>query len=287
MQPPLHHKTRQRTIALFLLLGTVSSCQEKGDKFVEIHGQQQHVLSIGKGRPVVIFLSGRGDVLSTFDSVQKEISKVTRTFSYDRAGLGESESLDTVRTFDNMIKELNEILEAEDIEPPYILVGHSMGGSIARYYYHLHKDRVVGIVLIDPGHEDDIPVLLSLRSEPERRILDSLIHAIDPGWPTGFRREMSYSDHNDKSMKGISQPIDIPVTLLISVKWNEEMERKYGETKKDVEARTELISNWLKGIPGGKQILTNKSGHFIHKSEPELVANEIKYVIESVRSTRR
>jgi pimeloyl-ACP methyl ester carboxylesterase len=254
------------------------------ERFSEIQGRKQHILDLGEGEPVVVFLSGRGSRLETFTLVQTEISKVARTFSYDRAGLGKSEMLDTVRSFDNMIKELNLILDKESIEPPYILVGHSLGGFIARYYYHLHQEKVAGIVLIDPGHEDDIQVLLSSRTGTERKILDSLIHAINPEWSEGRKYEYKYSDYNDRLMKGITQPTNIPLTLLISTKWDE---KEIGITREDVDSRTKLMTDWVKDIKGAKTVLTDNSGHFIHKEEPELVTKEIKEMIELVKSNRR
>jgi pimeloyl-ACP methyl ester carboxylesterase len=221
----------KRQIQIFItLLIILSSCYKReSERFSKIQGRNQHILDHGTGVPVVIFLSGRGSKLETFEIVQTEVSKVTRTFSYDRAGLGKSEQLDTVRSFDNMIKELNLILENEAIEPPYILVGHSLGGFIARYYYHLHRENVAGIVLIDPGHEDDIQAFLSSRTETERKKLDSLIHAIDPNWTEGRKHEFRYSDYNDKLMKGKIQPSGIPVTLLISIKWDE---KEIGTTRR-------------------------------------------------------
>ncbi len=275
----------QRQLMFLILVTVLASCYKKDtERYSEIQGRKQHILDLGTGDPVVIFLSGRGSRLETFEIVQSEISKVTRTFSYDRAGLGKSDLLDTVRSFDNMIKELNLILDNETIKPPFILVGHSLGGFIARYYCHLHPEKVVGIVLIDPGHEDDIRVLLSSRNGAERRLLDSLIHTINPEWPAGRKYEFKYSDYNDGLMKGIMQPTNIPVTLLISTKWDE---KEIGVTKEDVETRTKLMTEWVKGIKGAKTVLTEHSGHFIHKEEPEVVTREIKEMIDLFKSNKR
>lgn len=86
---------------IFLLIILLSCDNTDSERFSEIKGRKQHILDLGEGEPVVVFLSGRGSRLETFAFVQTEISKVARTFSYDRAGLGKSEILDTVWSFDS------------------------------------------------------------------------------------------------------------------------------------------------------------------------------------------
>jgi hypothetical protein len=279
-------KTKE-TILLTLLILSTACDKKENDRFVTIQGKQQHILDIGKGEPTVIFMHGRGDNLTTFSKIQNDIAKTTRTFSYDRAGLGKSDPIDSVRTFENMTKELDEILAIEDILPPYILVGHSLGCMFARYFYHVHKDKIAGLVLIDPGHEDQLQENLKSRNEKDRRYLDSLLHTIDPTWPKGLRDEIIYTEYNDGLMKKIIQPNEIPVTVLTSTMWNEQMEKDFLMTKKDMEIKVELVDNWTKSILRGRHVLTDKSGHWIHLREPGLVTEEITLVIDSVKSNWR
>src|SRR6267142_3412433 len=129
----------KKIIFSVLIIVTIFSCGKKpADHYIDIHGKKQHVLTLGEGRPVVVFISGLGGNLTHFDSIQRSISKITKTFSYDKAGLGKSEMIDSLRTIENMVDELSQLLTKERIEGPVILVGHSLGGHIARYYIHLH-----------------------------------------------------------------------------------------------------------------------------------------------------
>ena len=52
-----------------------------------------------------------------------------------------------------MARELHRLLERAGITGPYVLVGHSLGGFVARLYRQDHPDDVVGMVLVDAGHE--------------------------------------------------------------------------------------------------------------------------------------
>ena len=48
---------------------------------------------------------------------------------------------------------MRELLRAAGVTPPYVLVGHSLGGAYARRYAQLFPAEVAGLVLLDPAHE--------------------------------------------------------------------------------------------------------------------------------------
>jgi pimeloyl-ACP methyl ester carboxylesterase len=50
--------------------------------------------------------------------------------------------------------ELHALLRAAGLKAPYVLVGHSIGGLIARVYAEQYPNEVAGMVLVDPTHED-------------------------------------------------------------------------------------------------------------------------------------
>lgn len=110
----MNHHPFNKILVLVILVVTAFSCkQNPDDRFVDIDGHKQHILDMGTGSPVVIFITGAGADLKNFNAVQTEIAKLTRTLSYDRAGIGLSEELNTERTVDHFAIELNEILENE------------------------------------------------------------------------------------------------------------------------------------------------------------------------------
>jgi pimeloyl-ACP methyl ester carboxylesterase len=106
-----------------------------------------------------------------------------RTISYDRAGIGKSALTVKNGGLDTLIHELNTILESENIRGPYILVGHSYGGHIIRYFAHAYPDKVAGMVLIDPSVEYMDDEIGRLKTPAEVKSYDSLMeHGRDPGW---------------------------------------------------------------------------------------------------------
>jgi len=68
---------------------------------------------------------------------------------YDRNGDGDSEEDSTVRTDADLVQRLHALLEALSISPPYILIGHFMGGAYIRLFTSLYPGEVAGLIFID------------------------------------------------------------------------------------------------------------------------------------------
>ncbi|HWJ49261.1 MAG TPA: alpha/beta hydrolase, partial [Candidatus Udaeobacter sp.] len=99
-----------------------------GGRRVDVGGRKMHIDCTGDGSPTVILDSGLGESYLSWRKVQPQIAKFTRVCSYDRAGLGYSDSSSQPRTSKVIAGELHALLQAAGIPPPYVIVGHSMGG---------------------------------------------------------------------------------------------------------------------------------------------------------------
>ncbi|MBI3653814.1 MAG: alpha/beta hydrolase [Acidobacteria bacterium] len=123
-------------------------------KLVDIGGYRLHLYCTGKGRETVVLLAGSGDFSFDWSLTQASISRFARVCSYDRAGLAWSDAGPTPRTMKQEAYELHALLKAARIHTPTVLVGHSLGGLIARVYAAQYPKEVVGMVLVDATHED-------------------------------------------------------------------------------------------------------------------------------------
>ena len=108
----------------------------------------------GSGSPAVVFLPGGGAVGLDYLNVQERAATLTTSVLYDRAGTGWSDPVALPRTSTEVTDELRELLRVADVPAPYLFVGHSLGGLYARQYATRFPDEVVGLVLLDPAHED-------------------------------------------------------------------------------------------------------------------------------------
>ena len=134
-------------------------------ELVDIGGFRLHLNCIGQGTPTVVMDAGGSAPSTSWGLVPPEIAKFTRVCTYDRAGFGWSDSNFRVsRTSQQSVDELHLLLTKAEIKPPYILVGHSLGGVNMRLYASQYTDDVVGLVLVDSSHENQ------LTSEMWRRV---------------------------------------------------------------------------------------------------------------------
>ena len=121
---------------------------------VDIGGRSLNLYCSGEGSPTVIFESNWGSPGYRWVAIQREVATFTRACWYDRAGLGWSDPGPFPNHSDSIAHDLHDLLTAAKIAPPYILVGHSMGGFHVRVFRSYFPDEVAGLVLVDPMNED-------------------------------------------------------------------------------------------------------------------------------------
>ena len=110
-----------------------------------------HLYCIGAGEPTIVLESGLGassDVLGWM-TLQTKLARYSRVCSYDRAGMGWSESADTPRDADHIAADLHALLAKAGVRPPFVLVGLSRGGLYIRDYAAHYRGEVAGLVLVD------------------------------------------------------------------------------------------------------------------------------------------
>jgi pimeloyl-ACP methyl ester carboxylesterase len=125
-------------------------------RLVDIGGVRLHLDERGTEHPAptVVLEGGAMAPGLAWDPVQRRIAEFARVVTYDRAGLGWSDPSPRPRTAPVMADELATLLEMAGVPGPYLMVGHSVGGTVVRAFAHAHPDRVAGILLLDPSHED-------------------------------------------------------------------------------------------------------------------------------------
>jgi pimeloyl-ACP methyl ester carboxylesterase len=92
--------------------------------------------------------SGLGGTVLDWQLVQPEVAKFARVCTYDRAGMGWSEAGSQPRTSEQIVRELHALLGNAGVEGPYVLVGHSFGGTNLQVYASRYPDEVAAMVLV-------------------------------------------------------------------------------------------------------------------------------------------
>ncbi|HEX2590697.1 MAG TPA: alpha/beta hydrolase [Rhizomicrobium sp.] len=138
---------------------------------VDIGGRSLHIVAAGNGSPTVVFESGGAGGSAIQDMpLLRRVSTFTRAAIYDRAGLGWSDPAPPGRSFAERAADLHEILVRTQ-KPPFVLVGSSFGGLLARMFCKLYPNDVAGMVLVDGGDEAKyFSTMPRMRARHEREV---------------------------------------------------------------------------------------------------------------------
>jgi pimeloyl-ACP methyl ester carboxylesterase len=138
----------------------------------DVGGHRLHLDCRGRGTPTVVLSNGLGGVSAGWARVAGPISATTRVCAYDRAGQGWSDETDSPRDGVESAEALHTLLAAAGEQGPYVLVGHSTGGTYALTYAARYPEEVAGLVLLDsaspeqftqmPAYESQYPMMRRL-----------------------------------------------------------------------------------------------------------------------------
>jgi pimeloyl-ACP methyl ester carboxylesterase len=124
-------------------------------RLVDIGGFRLHLSCSGTGEPAVVMDAALGGSSISWSLVQPHVATMTRACSYDRAGFGWSDAGPMPRTAGRVADELRALLDRADVQPPFVLVGHSFGGLVMRIFAARYRRDAAGLVLVDPAHPED------------------------------------------------------------------------------------------------------------------------------------
>jgi pimeloyl-ACP methyl ester carboxylesterase len=244
--------------------------------WVDAGGPKLRMLIAGSGSPAVVFDTGGEGSLEGWGRVPSEVSKFTKTISYDRAGNGLSDRAITPRDARHIAGELHTALHNANVLPPYILVGHSVGGPYVRVFAGAYPDEVAGLVLVDPTQEQTIA------------------WSNEHGFGRTGRVECMRDDEVSCEVPTLQQahesavPPNIPVFLIdVMYPWGptpfpskdrDEIQKAWNSR---VQARFRFHKEWVENIPRAELIVTENSSHgLINFEEPELVVRTIRQALE-------
>jgi pimeloyl-ACP methyl ester carboxylesterase len=279
-------------------------------KMIDVGGFRMHLYCVGQGSPAVILESGLSDTWLHWYKVQPQVAQFTRVCSYDRAGLGWSDPSPRPRTSRVIAEELHTLLKTAEVPPPYVLVGHSMGGLNIRMYASLYPSEVRGMVLVDASHPEQnrrlpnmgnpwlqamlwqkrlmpfgIPRLLGWcgqgmdQVQPAFRSFDCTVQQ-KLGW---FAEEDSLNE-SLRQVGAIRSLGDMPLVVL-SHDPGEEQTGFGGPQRTSLEASWAQMQEELARLSSrGSRIIARGSGHQVHRERPDLVIGAIRDVVTQYRN---
>jgi pimeloyl-ACP methyl ester carboxylesterase len=277
----------------------------------DVGGYKMHMDCTGEGTPTVILNAGLGDTYLSWRKVQPQIAKFVRVCSYDRAGLGYSDSSSRPRTSKDIAEELHALLQAAHVAPPYVLVGHSLGGYEVRLFASLYRNEVAGMVLVDASHPDQmnrfppdlknmaatqvredefleftmpfgVPRLLALcDDDPVQRAAECNFHSLRES-----TAELKSFPESAAQAAATGTLGDMPLAVL-----SHDPDKPSAELPPDLAKPTndawEKMQEELAHLSTrGTQMIAKNSGHYIQIDRPEIVIDAVHNVVEQARAAQ-
>jgi 3-oxoadipate enol-lactonase len=119
--------------------------------WIDVNGVSLYYELSGKGNPTVVLLHEMGGSLGSWDGVAPGLAKRFRTLRYDQRGLGLSEKVREPFSHDDLTNDLEALLKALKLEPPYCLVSVAASAVQVLRFYERHPEQVSRIVLGNPA----------------------------------------------------------------------------------------------------------------------------------------
>lgn len=248
---------------------TATTVNTDVDRAVDIGGRSLWLTCTGTGSPTVVLVHGQGQDMSSLAIVHAGAYKLTRTCSYDRAGQGRSDPGPQPQTIQHIVKDLFALLHAADIEPPYVLVGHSLGGPIVWGASTEHPDEVAGFLSMNgvPRAADWLPRILPRFTRSEQRE--------ERAYYRGDNDEQVQLIASDARLRAGKPPDDMPYIIMHGTDCKGD---DFCNRTQDIALR---LDRGLARVSRGGRLVIVRAGHEIYLDMPSVVTTAISDLLKA------
>jgi pimeloyl-ACP methyl ester carboxylesterase len=247
---------------------------------VDLDGRLAFVHCRGSGSPTIVLEHGLGSSGVEWRAVQDELAGANRVCWRSRAGMGFSDPIPQgqTQTAGQAANDLSRVLAAADVPGPYLLVGHSFGGHVVRLFADQRPDEVVGVVLVDSTHEDQVDLLRQHLSPGAWAEVSGLFGTDNPE-----RMDFAASAGEVAQAGDLA---DLPLVVLeatvqqsdaegagISPATAAEIDRVMAERWPDLQSDLARLSTT------SRHAAVEGSGHFIQNDDPQAVVDAVHWTL--------
>lgn len=255
-------------------------------RMIAVDGVQMRVWTAGiegrkAGQAVIVLEAGAGADLETWKPIFSQLSGIGPVIAYDRRALGQSEADTATPTFTRTAQTLQAVLQALKVPPPYVLVGHSLGGVFIRGFASMYPGETAGMVYLDvPDFESTREERAAVLPAEERKaaLAPPVLPEIPPGTGAGlaavYQQQLNEMRDDFPSARNWKQPPGIPVAIVITTR----ADRLRGNGGAMVRLQMRRQSEWALGSPDSLFVLAGHTGHQVHRDDPQLVVRLIDHV---------
>lgn len=271
---------RAPIIVVLMVFGSATPIVAQAEaSTVLVSGSRVRVLVQGletrlSNQPVFVLQAGAGSPLEAWGDLPDSLSALAPVVAYDRPGLGESEFDGVDPTPTRVAHHLRSVLRELEVEPPYVMVGHSWGGPLILYFADLFPDEVVGILYLDPSHPERTWETFFMTTDPDvyaaREAEMRAFRTPRPEWSDGRRAENRVTDgfwSSSVESRSIPDHPFVPTTIVLGTRYERTgvtfMDRSFMQDFNRV--REERFRLWIEGHPSAELQVLPDAGHFVHR----------------------
>ncbi|MEP7242500.1 MAG: alpha/beta fold hydrolase [Gammaproteobacteria bacterium] len=224
----------------------------------------------GKGTRTVVLESGLGDTLDIWKDIQPRIADhCARTLAYTRAGyLGSDPANEGPRDSATIVAELRAELKKRNISPPYVLVGHSLGGLYMQYFARNFPNEVVGLVLVDSTHWNQ-----HMEIDTSANTAYTKGREVTLFMPWIMRREFKDSIDAGEQVRNSPSADFVPTIVLSSTI------APRGATPELIASATRMQDEIAADFPSAQHVRVEGAGHYIQKDRPDAVIGAARQLV--------
>ncbi|HYW68715.1 MAG TPA: alpha/beta hydrolase [bacterium] len=262
----------------------LSECEVDGTEHtVDVGGRKLNGFVYGEGSPTIVLVSGFGAPQAYWNRTVPALAEGASVVTYDRAGYGRSEVGDLPLDGGRAAADLHRLLEGMEVAPPYLVVGHSYGASVARLFCSAYPDDIGGLVLVDGQHEDILGEQLRVLEGDDLAALEQAVARMgemaDPG------SEMGSQSETREQLRGSAPLPQVPYVVITAGDRSRAMPPIFSDEGKEVliALGVELQQRLVELIPGGEHVLAEGVGHNIPVDHPEIVTAPVLEMVKAIR----
>lgn len=259
-------------VILLLLLIMLSGCASTISNVTmrEVAGRQVEFALSKHDTVPVVFENGLGGTFEGWKEVYPAITRDTTALVYNRAGYGNSDAAEAARDGRHVVEELRGLLASQGLAPPYVLVGHSLGGLYMQWYARYYPREVAALILVDSTHPAQLKGQGAIENWPfwVRLVFDVMMS-------TTAERELAELDPTGEEVLAAPPYSGGPVIVLSAahpLTATSDLAIDSNQKRRDL-ARL---------YPGAIQRWVD-SGHVIPLEKPEAIVSAIREVLSTAR----
>lgn len=254
------------------------------EQLVDVGGRKLSCTVYGQGAPTVVLISGFSAEQSYWNSVIPGLIDQATIVTYDRPGIGKSEKGTLPLHAEQSAKDLYALLKKTDVPRPYIIVGHSMGVSIARLFASMVPKDVGGLILEDGSHESLLDEQLKILKGKDLQALQEAVSKTSR--PANPQNEADYREETNEQLRKSGPLPHIPFVVITSGDRSRALPPIFSEqARRDlIKLGMDLQKKLVDLIPGGKHIMAEGVGHNIHAEKPEILVDPVIEMINKIQA---